>query len=136
MAFGSGYDDDTEMSEINMTPLVDVMLVLLIIFMITVPVLTQSLKVDLPQTAPVQVQTPPETVTVLIDAAGALFWNEAPVSREELAGHLAAAARAQPQPLIQLQGDRHVDYEHVIRVMAQARQAGIEALGFVTEPGY
>ncbi len=136
MAFGGGLDDDTEvMNEINMTPLVDVMLVLLIIFIITVPVLTHSVKVDLPRADNTPNELKPETVNLAVNADGNIYWNETQVTMEELDARLAAEASKQPQPEVHIRGDRTVDYEHVIKTMAAVQRAGILKLGFVTEPG-
>ncbi|MBK4737160.1 ExbD/TolR family protein [Noviherbaspirillum pedocola] len=136
MAFGGGLDDgDDVVSEINMTPLVDVMLVLLIIFIITVPVLTNSVRLDLPRAQSAINDVKPQTVTISITADGAAHWNEEAVDEAELERRLTAAAARTPQPEIQLRGDRKAAYEHVIRAMAAAQRAGIEKLGFVTEPG-
>nr|AAP49339.1 ExbD [uncultured bacterium] len=136
MAFGGGLDDDTEvMNEINMTPLVDVMLVLLIIFIITVPVLTHSVKVDLPRADNTPNELKPETVNLAVNADGNVYWNETQVTMEELDLRLATEANKQPQPEVHIRGDRTVDYEHVIKTMAAVQRAGILKLGFVTEPG-
>lgn len=136
MAFGGGLDDDTEvMNEINMTPLVDVMLVLLIIFIITVPVLTHSVKVDLPRADNTPNELKPETINLAVTADGQIHWNEAIITMEELEARLASEAAKQPQPEIHIRGDRTVDYEHVIKAMAAVQRAGILKLGFVTEPG-
>jgi biopolymer transport protein ExbD len=136
MAFGGGLDDDTEvMNEINMTPLVDVMLVLLIIFIITVPVLTHSVKVDLPRADNTPNELKPETVNLAVNADGNIYWNETQVTMEELDLRLATEASKQPQPEVHIRGDRTVDYEHVIKTMAAVQRAGILKLGFVTEPG-
>lgn len=136
MAFGGGLDDNDEvMSEINMTPLVDVMLVLLIIFIITVPVLTHSVKVDLPRADNTINEIKPETVNIAVTEGGQLHWNEDAVTIEELEQRLAAAAKQEPQPEIHLRGDRTVSYEHVIKAMAAVQKAGILKLGFVTDPG-
>ncbi|MDR7090851.1 MULTISPECIES: biopolymer transporter ExbD [Cellvibrio] len=136
MAFGGGLDDDTEvMNEINMTPLVDVMLVLLIIFIITVPVLTHSVKVDLPRADNTPNELKPETVNLAVNADGNIYWNETQVTMEELDARLATEAGKQPQPEVHIRGDRTVDYEHVIKTMAAVQRAGILKLGFVTEPG-
>jgi biopolymer transport protein ExbD len=136
MAFGGGLDDDTEvMNEINMTPLVDVMLVLLIIFIITVPVLTHSVKVDLPRADNTPNELKPETVNLAVNADGNIYWNETQVTMEELDQRLATEASKQPQPEVHIRGDRKVDYEHVIKTMAAVQRAGILKLGFVTEPG-
>lgn len=136
MAFGGGLDDDTEvMSEINMTPLVDVMLVLLIIFIITVPVLTHSVKVDLPRADNTPNELKPQTINIAVTADAQIHWNENTISFEELETRLAAEANKQPQPEIHIRGDKTVDYEHVIKTMAAVQRAGILKLGFVTEPG-
>lgn len=135
MSFGGGLDNnDDVVSEINMTPLVDVMLVLLIIFIITVPVLTHSVKLDLPQASNTPNEVKPDTIMLAVTADGTLHWNEIIVSSDELETKLEEAAARQPQPEIHLRGDRAVEYEHVIRVMAMAQRVGLEKLGFVTEP--
>ena len=136
MAFGNGLDADDDMvSEINMTPLVDVMLVLLIIFIITVPVLTHSVRLDLPRAdnAPDLIQ--PESVTLSITADGTIHWNEEVISEAALDSRLLASAGRQPQPEVFIRGDREVAYENVVRVMAAVQRAGILKLAFVTEPG-
>ncbi len=136
MAFGGGLDDDTEvMNEINMTPLVDVMLVLLIIFIITVPVLTHSVKVDLPRADNTPNELKPETINLAVNADGQIYWNETQVTLEELELRLAAEAGKQPQPEIHIRGDKAVAYEHVIKTMAAVQRSGLLKLGFVTEPG-
>ena len=135
MAFGSGLEDsDDVISEINMTPLVDVMLVLLIIFILTVPVLTHSVKLDLPRAQNEPNLIKPQTVTIAVTTDGIIHWNETVVDTAGLDSRLRAAALQQPQPEIHIRGDRKVDYEHVIRTMAAAQRAGIVKLGFVTEP--
>ena len=135
MAFGGGLDDESEvMNEINMTPLVDVMVVLLIIFIITVPVLTHSVKVDLPRADNTPNEIKPQTISLAVDADGKIFWNETQVSLDELDSRLAVAANKKPQPEIHIRGDKSVDYEHVIKTMAAVQRAGILKLGFVTEP--
>ena len=136
MAFGGGLDDEPDvMNEINMTPLVDVMLVLLIIFIITVPVLTHSVKVDLPRADNTPNELKPETVNLAVNADGNVYWNETQVTPEELDLRLANEASKEPQPEVHIRGDRTVDYEHVIKTMAAVQRAGILKLGFVTEPG-
>ncbi|ALP53514.1 biopolymer transporter ExbD [Candidatus Tenderia electrophaga] len=133
MAFFDERDEDEVMSEINMTPLVDVMLVLLIIFMLTVPVLTRSLEVELPRASSSATETTPETVSVAVNAAGEVYWNDVLLTGPALTARLAAAAAETPQPQLHIRADRHTDYYHVVRVMAAARQAGLSRLGFVTE---
>lgn len=136
MAFGGGLEErDEVMSEINMTPLVDVMLVLLIIFIITVPVLTHSVKVDLPRADNTVNNIKPETVNIAVTDGGLLHWNEDTVSFEELEIRLQQIASKDPQPEIHIRGDRTVEYEHVIKTMAAVQKAGILKLGFVTDPG-
>jgi biopolymer transport protein ExbD len=136
MAFGSDFDDDKgSMSDINMTPLVDVMLVLLIIFIIAVPVITHSVKVDLPRADNTPNDIKPETIDLSVTADGKLHWNESDISFEELPQRLGVEANKQPQPEIHIRGDRKVAYEEVIKVMAAVQRAGILKLGFVTEPG-
>lgn len=136
MAFGNGLDESDEvMSEINMTPLVDVMLVLLIIFIIAMPLLTHSVTIDLPRADNRQNEITPETVTLSVTANGEIHWNEQILTQDELNQTLQAVAQQQPQPEIHLRGDRQVDYEHVVKVMAAVQRAGILKLGFVTEPG-
>lgn len=135
MAFGGGLDDnDDVVSEINMTPLVDVMLVLLIIFIITVPVLTHSVKLDLPQADNMPNETKPDTILLSITADGTVHWNEIVISPEVLESRLSEVAHKQPQPEIHIRGDRTVDYEHVIKVMATVQKAGLQKLGFITDP--
>lgn len=135
MAFGGGSNDDEVMSEINMTPLVDVMLVLLIIFIITVPVLTHSVKVDLPRADNTPNEIKPETINLAVNADGQIYWNDTQVSEEELDLRLATASSMEPQPEIHIRGDKAVSYEHVVKTMAAVQRAGILKLGFVTEPG-
>jgi biopolymer transport protein ExbD len=134
MAFGGGADENEVMSEINMTPLVDVMLVLLIIFIITVPVLTHSVKVDLPRADNTPNEIKPDTINLAVTENGLIHWNETTVTVEELEQRLQAMATQQPQPEIHLRGARTVAYEHVVQVMAAVQRAGILKLGFVTEP--
>ena len=135
MAFG-GFQQEghaAPMSEINTTPLVDVMLVLLIIFIVTAPLMTQSIRIDLPQAAAIS-QEKPEAVNLALDAKGKLYWNDAPLGENELPVRLADAARRQPQPELRLRADRETRYQKIAEIMGMAREAGIEKLGFVTEP--
>ena len=135
MAFDNGLEtSDDIMSEINMTPLVDVMLVLLVIFMITMPLLNHSIKIDLPQADNITNKIKPETVSLSVTAAGEIHWNEKLITGKVLAERLQLAAQQASQPEIHLRGDRQVDYEHVVKVMAAVQRAGILKLGFVTEP--
>ena len=134
MAFGTQDNSDEVMNEINMTPLVDIMLVLLVIFIITIPVMQHAVNIDLPR-ASNQVNTAkPETIRLDVDASGAYFWNGAPLQESALAAKLTAAAGAQPQAELHIRGDRAVRYERVARVMAAAQRAGMQKIGFITEP--
>ena len=134
MAFGTQDDTDEVMNEINMTPLVDVMLVLLIIFIITVPVLQHSVNIDLPRASNEVEITKPATIRLSVDAQGRYFINDAGLADEELAPRLKAAAAMNPQPELHIRGDRSVRYERVAQAMAAAQQAGLRKIGFITEP--
>jgi biopolymer transport protein ExbD len=134
MSFGTQDDSDDVMNEINMTPLVDVMLVLLIIFIITVPVMKHSVNVDLPRATNQVEDIKPETVRLSIAADGKYFWNESQVSDEELLPRLQAEAAKQPQPDLHIRGDKEVRYERVAQAMAAAQRAGVKKIGFVTDP--
>jgi biopolymer transport protein ExbD len=135
MAFG-GFNggDQQPMSEINVTPLVDVMLVLLVIFMVTAPLLTHAVKIDLPQAQNRANIEKPETITLSIDADGRLFWNDKPLADETLEARLADAARRQPQPDLHLRADRNTRYQRIADVMTGAQRAGLQRIGFVTDP--
>ena len=134
MAFGTQNNSDEVMNEINMTPLVDIMLVLLVIFIITIPVMQHAVNIDLPR-ASNQVNTAkPETIRMDVDASGAYFWNDAPIQESDLAAKLTVAAGAEPQAELHIRGDRAVRYERVARVMAAAQRAGVKKIGFITEP--
>jgi biopolymer transport protein ExbD len=134
MAFGTQDNTDEVMNEINMTPLVDVMLVLLIIFIITVPVMKHSVNIDLPLASNEVQITQPETLRLSVDAQGRYFLNETPVADEALAPQLKAAAAKNPQPDLHIRGDKAVRYERVAQAMAAAQQAGLRKIGFITEP--
>ncbi|MDB5890747.1 MAG: outer rane transport energization protein ExbD [Polaromonas sp.] len=134
MAFGTQDDTDDVMNEINMTPMVDIMLVLLIIFIITVPVLKHSINVELPQASTEAQVIKPETLRLAVDAQGAYFMDETPVSDAELGPRLQAAAARTPQPELHIRGDKSVRYERVVQAMAAAQQAGLKKIGFITEP--
>lgn len=134
MAFGTQDNGDEVMNEINMTPLVDIMLVLLVIFIITIPVMQHAVHVELPRASNQANTAKPETIRLDVDASGAYFWNDAPLQDNDLAAQLAAAAGAQPQAELHIRGDRAVRYERVARVMAAAQRAGMKKIGFITEP--
>ena len=134
MAFGTQDETDEVMNEINMTPLVDVMLVLLIIFIITVPVMKHSVEIDLPRASSRPQDTKPETVRLSVDAQGAYYWNENRIEDRELARLLKEAAAKEPQPELHIRGDKAVRYERVAQAMSAAQQAGVRKIGFITEP--
>jgi biopolymer transport protein ExbD len=127
-------DNDDVVSEINMTPLVDVMLVLLIIFIITVPVLTHSVKIDLPRANNQVNQVKPKTVTISVTQEGQFYWDMELLNKEQLVAHLQQVAAQQPQPEVHIRGDKKVNYEYVMTVMAEAQRSGVHQLGFITEP--
>ena len=134
MAFGTQDDTDEVMNEINMTPLVDVMLVLLIIFIITVPVMKHAVNIDLPRASSHPQETKPETIRLSVDAQGNYFWNEARTEDKDLVMLLKTAALKTPQPELHIRGDKAVRYERVAQAMAAAQLAGIKKIGFITEP--
>ncbi|MGI4856298.1 MAG: ExbD/TolR family protein [Janthinobacterium lividum] len=127
-------DDDGLMNEINMTPLVDVMLVLLIIFLVTIPVMNNAVKVDLPRASSQPIDEKPAFVEVAVQADGTVVWDKTPVNDAALDLRIAAAAKREPQPELRLRADRAVRYERVAQVMAAAQQGGLSKIGFVTEP--
>ncbi len=136
MAMGtlSDQSDEDFNPEINTTPLVDVMLVLLIIFIITIPVINHSVKLDLPRATTQPNDVKPETVNVTIDGSGKLYWNNRETSDSELGEKIALAAKADPQPELHLRAERTTQYEKVAQVMAAAQNGGLSKIGFVTEP--
>lgn len=134
MAFGTQDEPDEVMSEINMTPLVDVMLVLLIIFMITIPVMKHAVNVELPVASNTPQVNKPETLRLSVDADGVYYWNEAPVDERSLFAQLGEQAVRDPQPELHIRGDKAARYERVAQLMAAAQRAGLRKIGFVTEP--
>ncbi|RAU22401.1 biopolymer transporter ExbD [Paramagnetospirillum kuznetsovii] len=135
MAFNAPRDDDEMMATINTTPLVDVMLVLLIIFLITIPVVTHTVPIDLPRETNQPTQTEPRNVTVAIDRQGEVYWNQERVrDGHDLLERARAAAALTPQPEIHVRGDQEARYEPVGRVVAALQRAGIVKLGFITQP--
>ena len=134
MAFGTQDEPDEVMNEINMTPLVDVMLVLLIIFIITVPVMKHAVNIDLPRASSEPEQTKPQNIVFTVAADGSYFWNEQKIEDGELVARLAAEAAKEPQPELHIRGDKAVRYERVAKAMSAAREAGVRKIGFITEP--
>ena len=137
MAFGGferGHAPSQPMAEINVTPLVDVMLVLLVIFMITAPLLAYAIKLDLPQEKAAALGPAPDAIKIGIDADGALYWNAEKIDDATLAMRLAEQGKREPQPELHLRADRNARYERIAAVMAAAQQAGLTRMGFVTDP--
>ncbi len=134
MAFGTQDEPDEVMNEINMTPLVDVMLVLLIIFIITVPVMKHAVNVDLPRASSEPEQTTPQNILFSVAADGSYYWNEQKIADEELKTRLATEAAKNPQPELHIRGDKAVRYERVAQAMSAARETGLRKIGFITEP--
>jgi len=139
MSVGGGGSEEKVMSEINTTPLVDVMLVLLIIFLITVPVIVPSVKVALPEPRNLPTQTKPEDIPVSVDVDGNLYMGGGALSRESLfdalaARSIAASAAGQLPPKVHMKADRNARFEHVARVLYTIQTAGIIEVQFLTEP--
>jgi biopolymer transport protein TolR len=122
------------MSEINVTPLVDVMLVLVVIFIITAPLLASSIRLDLPRTDAARPTDTPRFVTLVLDRQGRTFLDDQPVTPAQLAERLERAARASPETEVQLRADRTVPYGRVVEAMGIAQKAGLNRVGFVAEP--
>ncbi len=122
------------MSDINMTPLIDVMLVLLVIFIITAPLMVSAVKVDLPQAQGTQAADAPKFIAVAIDPAGQTYVNDAPMDKPALANALADAAKRNPNTEVRLRADATVPYGRVVEVMGLAQKAGLSQIGFVAEP--
>jgi biopolymer transport protein ExbD len=134
VAFGTQDETDEVMNEINMTPLVDVMLVLLIIFIITVPVMKHAVNIDLPRATSKPQEIKPLAIRLAVDAKGDYYWNENHVAESELPRLFQAEAAHDPQPELHIRGDKDVRYEKVAQAMSAAQQAGLHKIGFVTEP--
>ena len=129
-------EDERAMSEINTTPLVDVMLVLLIVFMITIPVITHTVPLELPRVRNLATQTKPENVNISINQDGQIFWNLTLIpDTNSLLERLKSAAVQKPQPEVHVRADERTRYEFVGRVILTAQRAGIQKVGFITEPG-
>jgi biopolymer transport protein ExbD len=136
MAFAS-FDNrnaSAPMAEINMVPLIDVMLVLLVIFIVTAPLLTQAVKLDLPKASSQPNVAKADKIEFAINAEGGLFWNGEPVTRAEAATRFAAESKKLPQPEVHLRADQNVPYRSVAQTLADASKAGLSKVGFVSEP--
>ena len=136
MTVGQGIEDAEQevMAAINTTPLVDVMLVLLIIFLITIPAIIQQIPMSLPKERNVPTQTKPENIVIAVDRDGNAYWNNQPVEDAQLFTRLKEIAVRQPQPEVHIRGDREGRYEFVGRVVYNCQRAGILKIGFITEP--
>ena len=133
MAFSTGGSGSGAMADINVTPLVDVMLVLLIIFMITAPMLTHRIKIDLPQPTqnpPPQIDNPPDPITLSVRSNGQYFWNDQAMGEEQVQQLMVVNAKKNPQPELQIQADKTAKYQLVASVLADAKNAGMTKIGF------
>jgi biopolymer transport protein ExbD len=128
------YRGKEPLADMNVVPLVDVMLVLLVIFIVTAPLLTHAVKIDLPKASSSVNVTRPEHIELAIRASGELLWNGAPVTLAELPARFAAEAAHQPQPEVHLRADRRTYYEVIAKVMSASSRAGLQRIGFVSEP--
>jgi biopolymer transport protein ExbD len=135
MTFG-GFNNNRQpgpMADINVTPMVDVMLVLLVIFIITAPLFTHAIKLDLPSAQSAPAPEKPETISLSINGEGTIFWNNDPIPLTDLGARLAVAAQKTPQPELQLRADKSTRYEVIAQVMSAAQSNGLTRMGFVTE---
>jgi biopolymer transport protein ExbD len=135
MAFGGFNDNNNQapMADINVTPMVDVMLVLLVIFIITAPLFTHAVKLDLPNAQSAPAPEKPETISLSINGEGRIFWNNDAIELKDLDAKLATVAQKKPQPELQLRADKSTRYEVIAQVMAAAQTNGLTKMGFVTE---
>jgi biopolymer transport protein ExbD len=137
MSVGGSGEEQSVMANINTTPLVDVMLVLLIIFLITIPVINKTVKVDLPKAVNIPTQTKPENITVAVDKEGNIFWNDRRMpNKDDLLAHIKEAAVQKPQPEVHIRADREAKFESVGRVLYAIQRGGIVKVGFLTEPDH
>jgi biopolymer transport protein ExbD len=136
MAFGAfnHHRQKEAMADINVTPMVDVMLVLLVIFIISAPMFTNAVQLDLPKAQAAAAPQQPDSIAIAIDAGGTIYWNNSALQAGELDDRLAAAAQRAPQPELQLRADRNTRYEVVAQLMAAAQAQGLNRLVFVTDP--
>jgi biopolymer transport protein ExbD len=137
MAFGGfsgGAGSGQPQSEINMVPLIDVMLVLLVIFILTAPLMSHSVRIDVPQASSAPIDAEPSKVDFAIDADGKMFWDGEPIAADVISDRFVAAAKQQPQPELNLRADKATRYEVLAKVMADASRAGLSKIGFVSTP--
>jgi biopolymer transport protein ExbD len=133
MAVAVGGDSSDPMVEPNVIPLVDIMLVLLIIFIITIPVMTHAVKIDLPREVNQPTVTKPENINLSIDFDGTVYWNESMVDRDKLLNYVLQEAVKDPQPEIHIRADKRVRYEYVAGVLNDIQRAGLMKVGFIAE---
>jgi biopolymer transport protein ExbD len=137
MSVGGSGEEQSVMAAINTTPLVDVMLVLLIIFLITIPVINKTVKVNLPRAVNIPTQTKPENITVAVDKDGNIFWNDRRMpNKDDLLAHIKEAAVQKPQPEVHIRADKEAKFESVGRVLYAIQRGGIVKVGFLTEPDH
>jgi len=135
MAMGSLSDADDDFNpEINTTPLVDVMLVLLIIFIITIPVINHSVKIDLPRATSQRDEIKPENINLSIDAQGLMYWNTELIDAAQMNARIAEASKKTPQPELHIRAERTTQYEKIVEIMAAAQTGGLSKIGFITDP--
>jgi biopolymer transport protein ExbD len=135
MSVGKDESDDASISDINTRPLVDVMLVLLIIFLITVPVIKKMAAVDIPKAVNIPTQTKPENITIAVDSQGRVYWNAGRIDdREVFFQRIVGQARLSPQPEFHIRGDKGARWESIGRVIYNLQRGGIVKVGFITEP--
>jgi biopolymer transport protein ExbD len=133
MAFNLGEENEQGINEMNLIPLIDIMLVLMIIFLVTATVINPGVPLTLPKTEASQLQLPPETVTISVDAQGQISWNQDKVTLQQLDERMAQAALQAKKPALQLRADKNVKYDAVAQVMARASKAGLTDLAFVSD---
>ena len=135
MSVGSPGEEQSVMANINTTPLVDVMLVLLIIFLITIPVINKTVPLTLPKAVNIPTQTKPENIVVAVDKEGTMYWNDGRLpNKDELLNHIKEAAVRKPQPEVHIRADKEAKFEAVGRVLYAIQRGGIIKVGFITEP--
>ena len=135
MGMGSLSDTDDDFNpEINTTPLVDVMLVLLIIFIITIPVINHSVKIDLPRATNQRDEIEPENINLSIDAQGLMYWNNETIDAAQMNVRIAEASKKTPQPELHIRAERTTQYEKIVEIMAAAQSGGLSKIGFITDP--
>jgi biopolymer transport protein ExbD len=134
MAMGSLSETDDDFNpEINTTPLVDVMLVLLIIFIITIPVINHSVKIDLPRATNQRDEIKPDNINLSIDAQGLMYWNNETIDAAQMNARIAEASKKTPQPELHIRAERTTQYEKIVEVMAAAQSGGLSKIGFITD---